>query len=66
MSNAGYILYQGRAALPPDVRKGYAFPQAKLFHSGYAQDLVALPQSSGMVFRKGIAFPHIGRQSREA
>src|SRR5258705_10690184 len=29
MSNAGYILHQGRAALPPDVRKGWAFPQLR-------------------------------------
>src|SRR5258705_6184505 len=29
MSNAGYILHQGRAALPPDVRKVWAFQQLR-------------------------------------
>src|SRR6267154_879086 len=55
-------------ALPPDVRKGFAFPSLLL------SCFEAMPQgigaggaackTFGLVWRKGEAFPHIERQSR--
>ena len=60
-------MYKRKAALPPDVRKGFAFPSRIL------KTTEAPPRSSFVrhslireipLTRKGRAFPHIGRPSR--
>jgi general secretion pathway protein G len=55
------------AALPPDVRKGFAFPIASLpgFLRGYASRWRHSLHSLSEACRKAGGFPHIKRQSRE-
>src|SRR5882672_1007113 len=55
------------AALPPDVRKGFAFPIAPLpgFLRGYASRWRHSLHSSIKAGRKAGGFPHIKRRSRE-
>jgi len=55
------------AALPPDVRKGFAFPIASLpgFLRGYASRWRHSLHSPIKAGRKAGGFPHIKRQSRE-
>jgi hypothetical protein len=53
--------------VPPDVRKGFAFPSS-LFPQLLRLCLTleaAQPQKPKTIYRKGKAFPHSGRQSRE-
>ena len=51
------------AAAPPDVREASGFPVAGLTFLGLRPDEgVALKEKNAR--RKGIAFPHIGRHSR--
>jgi hypothetical protein len=54
-------------ALPPDVRKGFAFPACS-FCFTRLRLLLGRPSLQNSFFwdaaRKGEAFPHIGRQSR--
>ena len=54
-------------ALPPDVRKGFAFPMASLpgFLRGYASRWRHSLHSLTKACRKAGGFPHIGRRSRE-
>jgi outer membrane protein len=55
------------AAVPPDVRKGSAFPTLRaFFFRGYAPFVGRSPGGSkGQSSRKAIGFPHIGRHSRK-
>src|SRR5258706_671181 len=55
------------AALPPDVRKGFAFPIAPLpgFLRGYASRWRHSLHSSIKAGRKAGGFPHIKRRNRE-
>ena len=53
--------------MPPDVRKGRAFPaKLSLTSAGAAPRLCgAAPKEKSAQSRKGTALPHIGRQSRK-
>jgi len=57
------------AAVPPDVRKAYGFPQRMLLIISEATPPLArrslAEQEKVSANRKGIAFPHIRRQSRK-
>jgi len=58
------------AALPPDVRKGCAFPDASIKIHGptprfLADEQEAQPRSADRETRKGKALPHIRRQSHK-
>ncbi len=52
--------------MPPDVRKGYAFPLDVFdYPGGYASNPRRSLEIQFEVARKARGFPHIGRQSRE-
>jgi hypothetical protein len=60
-----YLTHGPFAALPPDARKGYAFPEGVIF-LGYARNPRGVAPNRIGRYRKVIDLPHIGRQSLEA
>ena len=53
------------AAVPPDVRKVSDFPHRLTFMSGLRPEELGVAQIFEIGKRKGPAFPHIERQSRQ-
>jgi hypothetical protein len=53
-------------ASPPDVRKGFAFPANNINVEAMPPIREAQPREDVMRRRKGAAFPHIKRRSRDS